>query len=57
MIFFADVGGKIMEHFRYFMPADCYFGRGCVNEHKNAMEKQAEVLPKKMVHSRILQMH
>ena len=28
-----------MESFRYFMPADCYFGRGCVNEHKNAMAK------------------
>ena len=28
-----------MENFCYFMPADCYFGRGCVNEHKNAMAK------------------
>ena len=28
-----------MEHFRYFMPADCYFGRGCVNDHKDAMAK------------------
>ena len=28
-----------MDKFRFFMPADCYFGRGCVNEHKNAMAK------------------
>jgi len=28
-----------MNNFRYFMPADCYFGRGCVSEHKNAMAK------------------
>ena len=28
-----------MENFRYFMPADCYFGRGCVAAHKDAMSK------------------
>ena len=28
-----------MNGFRYFMPADCYFGRGCVSEQKNAMAK------------------
>ncbi|MDO4530502.1 MAG: iron-containing alcohol dehydrogenase family protein [Bacillota bacterium] len=28
-----------MNNFRYFMPTDCYFGRGCVSEHKAAMAK------------------
>lgn len=28
-----------MENFRYFMPADCYFGRGCVEANKNVMAK------------------
>ena len=28
-----------MENFRYFMPADCYFGRGCIEANKNAMAK------------------
>ena len=28
-----------MGNFHYFMPTDCYFGRGCVAEHKAAMAK------------------
>ncbi len=28
-----------MGNFHYFMPTDCYFGRGCVAEHKEAMAK------------------
>ena len=28
-----------MNNFRYFMPADCYFGRGCIEANKNAMAK------------------
>ncbi|MGN1230517.1 MAG: iron-containing alcohol dehydrogenase, partial [Anaerotignum sp.] len=28
-----------MEQFRYFMPVDTYFGRGCVAAHKDAMAK------------------
>ena len=28
-----------MNNFRYFMPADCYFGRGCIDANKNAMVK------------------
>ena len=27
------------EGFRYFMPADTYFGRNCISEHKEAMQK------------------
>ncbi len=28
-----------MGNFHYFMPTDCYFGRGCVAEHKSAMAR------------------
>ena len=28
-----------MGNFHYFMPTDCYFGRGCVAEYKTAMAK------------------
>ena len=28
-----------MNNFRFFMPADCYFGRGCIDANKNAMVK------------------
>ena len=28
-----------MDAFRFFMPADTYFGRGCINDHKDAMKK------------------
>ena len=44
-----------MNNFRYFMPADCYFGRGCVNEHKKAMAKlgkKAMVVTAAAVHDR-----
>ena len=30
---------KTTMAFRYFMPADTYFGRGCIEAHKDVMEK------------------
>lgn len=54
-----------MGNFHYFMPTDCYFGRGCVAEHKEAMAKlgkkamvvTGKTSARETAHSRISPMH